>query len=414
MASQYDIKSRALFDELERNGDNAEKASEKLGIPSRTCCRWRARGISEGIYAPKAFHGVEVNKRPALEKAKHRAVKQTARDLESQVEILEAELEAALSLKELLEARTGAPAWLKEPPKKIHNFPGVPTLFASDWHFGEFVNPEVINGVNSYDREIARARGKAFFDRGVDLLANHVTHPNFPGVVLAIGGDMVTGDIHKELAETNDITTPEAVFDLFDIFVYGITLLADKFGKVFAPCVTGNHGRQTEKIQHKNRARKNWDWMLYMLLARHFKSDKRVKFLVPDGTDATFSIYGHRYCLTHGDQFRGGDGMIGALGPIIRGDHRKRGRNGQIGLPYDTLILGHWHQLVMTERVIVNGSLKGYDEYAAANNFGFERPQQAIWLTHPTHGITIRMPIYVGEESDAEKAAKREWVTWTN
>lgn len=29
------------------------------------------------------------------------------------------------------------------------------------------------------------------------------------------------------------------------------------------------------------------------------------------------------YLLTHGDQFRGGDGVIGALGPIIRGDHKK-------------------------------------------------------------------------------------------
>lgn len=56
---------------------------------------------------------------------------------------------------------------------------------------------------------------------------------------------------------------------------------------------------------------------------------------------------------------------IRALGPIIRGDHKKRSRNSQIDLGYDTLLLGHWHQLIMLQRLIVNGSLKGYDEYAA-------------------------------------------------
>ena len=60
--------------------------------------------------------------------------------------------------------------------------------------------------------------------------------------------------------------------------------------------------------------------------------------------------------------------MIGALGPIIRGDHRKRSRNAQIDMEYDTMLCGHWHQLIQIERLIVNGSLKGYDEYAYSNN----------------------------------------------
>lgn len=49
---------------------------------------------------------------------------------------------------------------------------------------------------------------------------------------------------------------------------------------------------------------------------------------------------GHRYLLTHGDQFRDGDGMI-ARCPIIRGDHRQRSRNNQIDMAYDTMLLGH-------------------------------------------------------------------------
>jgi hypothetical protein len=112
--------------------------------------------------------------------------------------------------------------------------------------------------------------------------------------------------------------------------------------------------------------------------------------------------------LSHGDQFRGGDGMIGALGPIIRGDHKKRSRNAQIDLEYDTLILGHWHQYIHMRRLIVNGSLKGYDEYAYGNNYPFEPPTQALWMTHPKYGITYRAPVYVDRLREPPKTA---WVS---
>jgi hypothetical protein len=68
--------------------------------------------------------------------------------------------------------------------------------------------------------------------------------------------------------------------------------------------------------------------------------------------------------------------------------------------------MGHWHTLMMLQRFIVNGSLKGYDEYAASNNFGFEPPQQALWLTHSDRGITFSMPVHV-EERKKENASQR-------
>ncbi|MBA2590982.1 MAG: hypothetical protein M3495_19925 [Pseudomonadota bacterium] len=77
-----------------------------------------------------------------------------------------------------------------------------------------------------------------------------------------------------------------------------------------------------------------------------------MQFAIPDGPDCLYRVYNHRYLLTHGHQFRGGDGMIGALGPIIRGDHKKRSRNGQIDMGYDTLVIGHWHQLIELNRLI--------------------------------------------------------------
>jgi hypothetical protein len=72
------------------------------------------------------------------------------------------------------------------------------------------------------------------------------------------------------------------------------------------------------------------------------------------------------------------------------------------------MLLGHFHQLIQLERVIVNGSLKGYDEYAWANNFAFERPRQALFITHPQHGITISMPVNLDDTAKQEDAP---WVS---
>lgn len=83
-------------------------------------------------------------------------------------------------------------------------------------------------------------------------------------------------------------------------------------------------------------------------------------------------------------------------------------RNQAVGQDYDVLLAGRWHQYIHLARMIVNGSLKGYDEYAAAGNFGFEPPTQALWITHPRHGITFRMPVYC--DPPTRKAAE-QWVS---
>lgn len=311
----------------------------------------------------------------------------------------------------LRDAPVEPPEWLLRLPAsgRVRAGRQVPTLLASDWHWGEVVDPRQINGVNEYNLTIAQRRARALIERTVMLLKQYMVDTSYPGIVFALGGDMLSGDIHDELSQTNERPTMPALLDLMGVLIWCIRTLADEFGHVFIPCVTGNHGRNTKKPRAKQRAYTNFDWLLYQFLSKTFEGDKRVRFLIPDGTDAHWAVFGHRYCLTHGDQFRGGDGMIGALGPIARGDHKKRSRNGQIDLGFDTLLMGHWHQLMMLQRFIVNGSLKGYDEYADANNFGFEVPQQALWITHADHGITFSMPVHLEEP---RRKVERDWVKW--
>lgn len=309
----------------------------------------------------------------------------------------------------LASSKPKIPGWITQPTLG-DKLPGVPTLFASDWHWGEVVDGAQIGHVNTYDLAIAQARARAMVERAIMLLREHVVCPDYPGIVFALGGDMLSGDIHDELTRTNELESMPTLLDLWGVMIWAVKTLADDFGKVFIPAVTGNHGRTTKKMMAKGRAFTNYDWLLYQLLAKHFEVDARIHFMIPSGPDALYAVYGHRYLLTHGDQFRGGDGQIGAIGPITRGNKRKLARNTAIGADYDTMLLGHWHQYMPLHRSIVNGSLKGYDEYANACNFEYEPPIQALWLTHPQHGITFSMPVYCDEHRKKDHAV--EWLQW--
>lgn len=302
-----------------------------------------------------------------------------------------------------------APRWLGADLKKASS-PGVPTLFLSDLHWGEVVFPTQIGGVNKYNIKIANARLAHTVETAIHLLKILDRDMDYPGIVVPLGGDLVSGNLHDELTATNEFNSMPTVLDLYGALIGAIQRLADTFGAVFLPCVTGNHGRDTRKIWNKDRHATSFDWLICQLLAKHFEADKRVTFFIPDGNDALYKVFGHRYLLTHGDKLgNGGDGIIGMLGPVIRGDHKKRSRNAQIGREYDTLICGHFHQYTHMTRVVVNGSLKGMDEYAYIGNFPWEAPQQALWVTHPRHGPTFRMPIYCEAGSEASKGLK--WVT---
>lgn len=285
----------------------------------------------------------------------------------------------------------GSVEWLEEKPSASTY--GIPLLFLSDIHFDEIVEPGQIQYMNEYNRDIATKRIQHTFNTTVRLLKKELANPKYEGIVLALGGDIFSGNIHEELAETNEASMFQSMLILMDIMVDGIKLLKKEFGKVFIPCVTGNHGRSHKKMRFKNRAFDNYEWALYQFLAKHFEGDVAIQFMIPEGPDAQFTIYDKTICLTHGDQFRGGSGISGIFTPLMLGMARKQKRNNAVKRNFDIMMLGHFHQLITTQSLIVNGSIKGLDEYAFAANFPFEPPQQALLVFHPNKGITHQMAV---------------------
>ena len=189
--------------------------------------------------------------------------------------------------------------------------------------------------------------------------------------------------------------------------------MAGRFGKAFIPCVVGNHGRSTKKMQMKQRVFTSHEWNIYCNLERYFRQSKHVQFMIPSEADAFFTVFGHRYMLTHGDSLgvKGGDGIIGAIGPIMRGNLKTHRSEAEIKRDFDTMVIGHWHQYLTLPGLIVNNSFKGYDEYARLGlRAPYSRPSQALWFTHPEHGITAHWQVYLEKLRTANTDMK--WVEW--
>ena len=55
--------------------------------------------------------------------------------------------------------------------------------------------------------------------------------------------------------------------------------------------------------------------------------------------------------------------------------------------------MGHWHSPKWGEDFVVNGSLKGYDEYAKDGGFKFAAPSQQLFTLTPERGIGQRIEV---------------------
>lgn len=342
--------------------------------------------------------------------AENAEIARTNRALRAELQERAEELAAVrkrLDVYEALDAATVAPPpWLVPAARKKEKRVAIPSMLLTDIHWGEDVRPEEIDGLNCYNRRIAEQRIKRGAEGAVKICRDYLSGLEYEGLNLMLGGDLLSGDIHDELRETNVEATTESVVGVLESLVAAIRMLTDHFGKVHIAAVTGNHGRTTKKPRAKRRARDSFDGLVYQLIAREVRSDPRITMQVATGPDAHFSVYNTRFCLSHGDGFKGGSGISGAMAPLLLGVHRKRRRDAQSGNPWDVLVIGHFHQSLFLRDLIVGGAVVGYNEFAYSINAMPEPAQSALWLNTPQRGITAYYPVHL-QDAKAENWGAR-------
>jgi len=291
------------------------------------------------------------------------------------------------------------PEWAVRVPAG-EDSPGVPVLLLSDWHIGETVDPAQLHGANAFNAEIAEARVRRLLDRVLHLAFHHVKHPRYAGIVVVLGGDFVSGWLHEELFRS-DWCAPTTAANWCVSRLHAILArLAAAFGRVHVVAVDGNHGRLTKKPLVKGGATACFDNLIYEALADRLREDARLTWDIPESGDTIVQVAGTRLLVMHGHRLgvKGGDGIIGSLGPITRGAIKTGRAERSIGRDFDVLVLGHYHQSIWQPGagIVVNNSLKGYDEYARNElRAPFSTPSQLLFFCHPRFGPNLPFDIFL-------------------
>jgi hypothetical protein len=264
----------------------------------------------------------------------------------------------------------------------------MPYLLTSDFQAGEVIRPEETEAGYGYDSEIFRQRYRRMIDTTIYLSFNHGGQGwQYPGIIYSRGGDTISGGIHEELQDTDDMTPIEAVECVFEEESAGITKLAEAFGKVDVktPGSAGNHDRNTHKPRTKTASAHSYDRLIAYMLRRHFNKDKRVTFQTSESFDVRFPIYSRNIILTHGDRMgsSGGQGFIGPMATIMRGAQKVIMEQAALGFNVDEVHHGHFHTPGYLGWVMSNGCLPGYSEYAKQYRMRPSPPQQTLGLLPP-------------------------------
>lgn len=290
---------------------------------------------------------------------------------------------------------------LKRPKTPIG---AIPLFNLFDLQWGEVVDIDRMDGINSYNRNIAERRLVRYFDAAIDLTTKHWHGPPPPKAYLVLGGDLVSGHIHDELVKTNDRSGPEAVRDLSGLLITGIERLAAALGcPIEVICLPGNHGRITKKPESKRYVLDSYDTLVGWMLELHFnRQGSAVTVTIPASGDALVSIHGRNILWTHGDRIgtRGGDGGAGVAAPTSRGMRKIIAEYAARGVRIDTIIMGHWHTALELEDGFVSGSLVGWSEFARDCRFKPLPATQWLLTVHPVWGIAQRWKVFVGAEDE--------------
>lgn len=242
-----------------------------------------------------------------------------------------------------------------------------------------------------YNTDVAEERMRLYAQKIVEITEIQRSDHPVRKVVCCVLGDIIEGiDIFPGQAWLVDaglyrqimVDGPRIMVEFFQ------TLLAN-FDTVEVHWVIGNHGRIGRKGTFDPES--NGDRMLGKLLEMHFRNEKRISFVVPDGKGErnwydVCQIGNYSALLIHGDQIRGHSGFPWyGLGKKVNG-----WASGAIRTPFQDVFMGHFHQrslIPLNKRdVYVNGSTESYNTYAEENLAAMSDPSQWLLYVNPDKG----------------------------
>jgi len=265
----------------------------------------------------------------------------------------------------------------------------IAVVLASDWHIEEPVKKQTVNGLNEYNLQIAEKRIHEFFCNVVTLLKKEQQSVKIETLVLWLGGDFISNNIHEVLLETCLLSPIQAIMQAQEWIEKGIRyLLKHTDVKIIIPTSAGNHSRVTNKVHINTEYGNSLETYMYCMLAKHI-TDKRIQFVINEAYFTYLTVWDMTLCFHHGHALRYQGGVGGLYVPVRRaiGQWNKKRR-------VDIWCMGHFHSYLQDPSFIVNGSLIGWNAYADRLSVDYEPPKQTFFLVDKKRRCrTVTIPI---------------------
>lgn len=262
-------------------------------------------------------------------------------------------------------------------------------IVLSDWHIEEEVTSTSVNGLNRFSLQIADRRIEQTFYVAGKMVKIFQRDIPITHVVVFLGGDFITSNLHEENVETAQLLPIDAVLLAQKRIIGGLQYLLDTLPnhQFTVLCSAGNHSRITKKQRHATELGNSLETYMYSAIARSF-ADDRIRFVKQTGYLGYLKVYGQTVCYHHGHSIKYQGGIGGLFIPAYKavGQWNK-------AMWADLHIFGHWHQVKDGGSFLCNGSLIGYNAYAVGIKADYEKPKQLFFLLDKQRGKTVTCPI---------------------
>ena len=283
---------------------------------------------------------------------------------------------------------------------KGHHRPQVCVAPLTDLHIGDRVEVEQMAGLNEYNIEIFNKRLFGWAGTLVELVELRRQFAPVDKLIVPMLGDMISGDIHEELARTNLDNCMGQMIRGANLVAQALMFLAGNFQSIHVPCVVGNHGRMTRKPPMKDKYM-DWDYMLYQWVAAFCREQKNITFDIPKAFVNSFAAGNKQILIMHGDSVPG----AGLGTAILRQVSNFR---NVLNYGFDSVMMGHFHRIdefdIGTGEVHICGTMKGGDEYALQKLVVYSPPKHIATYWHPEHGYIGKEVIYLNRYDNLESA----------
>jgi len=278
--------------------------------------------------------------------------------------------------------------------------PATMVVLLSDIHCEETVRPETVNGLNEYSLDICEQRLNELWSRFFAMLEHERQLCRIDRVCIWLGGDLISGMIHPELAEENSLHPLAAKRWIGSRLRTFIDAASENAKEIVVATSCGNHGRTTEKLR-TNEADTSYEHDLYLTMQAEERK-KNVRWLVSEGHLNYVELDGFRVRFCHGHAIRYQGGIGGIHVPLNKAvaawDSTTRA---------DLTCIGHWHQFSWgrSGRYVTNGSVIGHSAYAIRIKANYEPPCQAAFvIDHGRHEVTKAYPLFCDRDLRKGKA----------